>query len=927
MLNYHVKIQLLDTNAGYLEVLDGTTFPVNFAVGDIRDLSKRTGTFTKSITLAGTKNNAKMLNHYYDLNVQSGTFDINKRQRCSVLQNNVVIIQEAYLQLISVNKTQNNLTEDDKVTYTVQIKDAAGNFFTDITGKELTDLEIVLQTPLLYTAQEQVNSWPHTYQNIYKYILPYNNDPNNPVTNQWNWKTLHPAIFAKWYWDKIHETSGYTYEWLEQFTPEIQFDKLLIPFNGDPTKVALPINYTQNNTVEVNLPSTNPQTYPDNGVPNSTNFAQNFWYQFLLGPNAITDPNNEWNPYVPNNQWRPSVSVRPPDKFIYEIDIDFDYFVDSNIGCNFHAVNKDMQVHLAVLNTSQNIVAAGQVTPCKLRFDTIAPGNWVQYGPGSDITKLRWVVDPTAITGTSKNFTSGSTLLASGVGKYFLDPSLFNNGDNLELRIFVDSYDATNNRTPSNAAVATKVVVKSANLKIYPYPNAGLINGMPVDLNVFIPKKVKQSDFIRSICTMFNLYCESSPNIPNHLIYKTRDKFYDSGLVADWTTKLARDKEQEITFLPELTSKSILLTWKHDDKNPLLKSYKDNLKKDYGQIRFTYDNEWVKGEDKKEIIFSPGPVVEQQAEGCSLLYYEDPFKPETNIMCVFDGGPKPLNQGVNCSVNDYFGNVVFSFYPYVGHFNDPKTPSYDLNFGVCDYYPTNIPVTQNNLYYKFWPRTISSINTGKMLSAYFWLTEADIHLLRLNYIIRIDNGYFTINRIIDYDPSKYGLTKVELITLEKEMSTLALLSGSEVKPYDPKDFVDTVLGGGVVEAGPRGDLVKDRKKVVKNLVTARNNIADNIGNFEIYGTDNQLTSNFYGVIVGNNILANEPGVYVGEYRLTELGLQYTGLKIIDGGVNQVMNLNKTNEIDYIDGGEDVVRRLQGSKARPFIDGGNKRYIN
>ena len=76
-----VRIQLEN---GFLDTKEGTVFPLNFAVGDIRDFTKRTGTFSKTITLVGSKNNNDLLNHYYDVNIQAGTFDINALTKCSV---------------------------------------------------------------------------------------------------------------------------------------------------------------------------------------------------------------------------------------------------------------------------------------------------------------------------------------------------------------------------------------------------------------------------------------------------------------------------------------------------------------------------------------------------------------------------------------------------------------------------------------------------------------------------------------------------------------------------------------------------------------------------------------------------------------------------------------------------------------------------
>ena len=40
-----VRIQL---DTGYLDVKDGSNFPINMGIGDIRDISKKTGTFSKT---------------------------------------------------------------------------------------------------------------------------------------------------------------------------------------------------------------------------------------------------------------------------------------------------------------------------------------------------------------------------------------------------------------------------------------------------------------------------------------------------------------------------------------------------------------------------------------------------------------------------------------------------------------------------------------------------------------------------------------------------------------------------------------------------------------------------------------------------------------------------------------------------------------
>jgi hypothetical protein len=133
-----VKIIL---STGVLDVRQDVSFPLTFSVGEIRDITKRSGTFSKTIVLAGTDNNNQLLNHYYDVNIDAGTFDISKLTYCQVTQNDVVIMENAVLQLIAVNKSQLTDAHEQIVNYEVLIKDTKAELFTAITNAELTDLD------------------------------------------------------------------------------------------------------------------------------------------------------------------------------------------------------------------------------------------------------------------------------------------------------------------------------------------------------------------------------------------------------------------------------------------------------------------------------------------------------------------------------------------------------------------------------------------------------------------------------------------------------------------------------------------------------------------------------------------------------------------------------------------------------------------
>jgi hypothetical protein len=121
----------------------------------------------------------------------------------------------------------------------------------------------------------------------------------------------------------------------------------------------------------------------------------------------------------------------------------------------------------------------------------------------------------------------------------------------------------------------------------------------------------------------------------------------------------------------------------------------------------------------------------------------------------------------------------------IGHFDDALTPTFDINFATCDYYyysPSTL--TANNLYNLYWRRTVNQINVGKMLVAYFHLNEADIQTLKLNDKIRIDNSWWNINKVIDYDANAEVPTKVELISIDTEIDLAPFVTnpGTPVSP-------------------------------------------------------------------------------------------------------------------------------------------------
>jgi hypothetical protein len=782
---------------GYLDVKEDTSFPLNFAVGDIRDFTKRTGTFSKTITLVGSKNNNEMLNHYYDVNIQAGTFDINKVTKCAVIQNGVPIIEDALLQLLSVKKTQVTDAYEQGVEYEVLIKDTRIEFFTAISNVELTDLDFS-DLNHTFSAADIIDSFDNTVTDGYKYVMPFVTNPNLHV------RLFKPAIYAKTYFDRIFASAGFQYQW-DELTAS-KFDKLLIPYNGDANTFD-----AQDYLVEAETTSTFAVDVPTNTFGS---------YDEVTGWTEITDVQGSFNPTT-GEYTIPITTTGFGDGYTIEYEINYNYYIDNTnsvtVYNNYNAYNGRPRISASFGTYTNQLSNIDDNQVIGTGF-ALAPGVH-QFNPASSGVKTGGII--AANTASTTNLNSGDVMTISiGVSQQFT--SWFTN--------------TTFPYTPAPNPVNAVVKVYSLRVKILPTANINVIGGT-LAVNQYVPLKVKQSDFVKSIFTMYNLFADIDPDQPTKLILKSRDEYYDSGEQKDWTYKLMKEREQDLIFLPDLTAKKLILTYKQDKDSPN-QVYFDMTNEIYGQLEYIFDNEYVKGIETKEILFSPTPVV--PTPFAAYVPALEGEAPKTNIRILYDGGEQTCG---SYDIIEYgsTGEFGVTTYPMLGHFDNALTPTFDINFGTNDYYyysPSTL--TANNLYNLYWRRTVNQINVGKMLVAYFDLNEADIETLKLNDKIRIDNSWWNINKVIDYNANAETATKVELISIDTEIDLPPFITapGTPTPPTTTAVSVDSILMTKSAEAN--GNLSGD-DVIVK-------------------GSSNVIGDGLKGLVIGDNKVLNEDGI-------------------------------------------------------------------
>lgn len=885
----NIKIQLYGKVEGYLTLTEDSDFPFTLALADIKDLSKRKSTTSKSINIDGTDENNKLLGYYFDVNLDPNelSFNINKIQKCCIYVNDDMFMDNCIMQLTEIQKVQPNSQREYSIKYVINIKSNQADFFGSIQNKNLEDIELSTKDipgnatgAFTYNANFVRNSFNNTYVDGYKFI--YQKTTNGKITLP----MFKPAVYLWTYFNRIIKDAGFRYTFPEigvtnsvltdPTRDDLFFRKLLIPFTNkaEGTTMDNVVNYAAS-------ASRVGPAFQMNGLVTSVTISPGrFQYPGSLPPasiipntNEINDPSNSYTPTQYTAQYTGVLNIN--------INQRYQAFINNNNAFDIFTRYGFFNDGYAKFKVKNRIYKNGIDTG----IETIS-GNVIITSSAHT-----WTASSRTSIGIDAINTNLSVSVVPGDVVTVATSFVIEEGDGSKKHFMID---ATGNLVGSfrpEVDIQTMSLTYSASI-----PNAGLSYGGIIDLNNFIPQKIKQNDFLKSILNMHNIYVYSDKYDDNLLHFTTRDNYYDTGVKKNFTSKFCKDMEHTDQFLSELSNKEMYMSYKQD-KNIDNEEYFNEYNKTYGSATFIFDNEYVKGEDKLEIIFSPSPI---NMDGDK--YVTDLSTPDS-LRLLFDGGESSCNAYniVNFSNNELTVNT----YPITTHLNNPNIPTYDLNWGTAQsYFHAYSSITNNNLINIYWRRTLHQINKSRLLTCYLNLSEVDIRNINLNDIIYIDNTYYYINKIIDFNPVKSYKTKVELISIDDLQNTTKgiITNWGDTKPAEPwvpnpnggtikpskydniiRDFTNGNAGtvGGVIGIGNvadstsiiignysvadgKGSIVIGDKSFISgsmNKSLGDNNIV-NGNNVSVSGVDNNILSN--NVIVnGDNNILQSPGIYLG----------------------------------------------------------------
>jgi hypothetical protein len=794
----------------YLEVAENVVVPLNFGVSDVRDLTSKTGSFSKSIKIVGTKHNNLVFDNIFDVNAVTLEFNINTKQACLIEQDGEIVLDNAIIQLIDVEKISTGIGNDEQIMYTVTVKDTVSELFTDIGSKLLTDLDFS-DLNHTYQASDVIASFDHVKEDGYKYVLPITDDA------QYNLTEMKPAVYVWQYLNRIFSNAGYSYQLDEM--QSIGIDKMLIPYNGGKSKISEAVQVE----AEVIAEETTSQEIDGFSVGGFATYTK------LNINTEIKDDQNIYNPTL--SQYTSPFNLYVPNQLEYQIEIDYELIFRNNEGSSSVYLNGQISSNPIIECTNGGVFPLGNVA---VFAESVNP---ICY-----ISPSGYTVIDSAFSGYA-NLPSGDTIISSGINSLNLTATDIAFTDVLELQMFTQLSSVPSFfRVSDNAPANVEFIVNVNSIKIRVIPSGeSLAFGFPVVMNDFIPANIKQSDFLKSIFTLFNLFVIPNIDNPKDIILMTRDKYYDSGNVKDFTNKLCKELPHTLTFLPELTAKKLTLTYA-SDTDALNVGYLKNVNEVYGQVQYTFDNEYIKNEVKKDVIFGASPFLSTPFE--ATVFGVNGSEPKTLPRIVFDGGKYPCGYyQINDTPTQW---ISVNEYPFVGHFDAPVNANKDLNFGACDYYFDNNygTIPYNNLGNTYWRRTVAQINSGKLYTVMLNVNSFDIANLRLNDKIYLDRSYWVINKVIDYDANSNAPTKFELLSVDQEVTLPKFRIPKPTKPSKNDAGIKV----------PIKDIIKKRY----DSLTSDSSSGDVI----VLGKGNQILGTVKNaIVIGDNKVVEKDGLY------------------------------------------------------------------
>lgn len=871
------------------------------SITDITEPQDRKATYSKTVSIPRSKEADKIFSHLFEFNTVLNTFNTSARASVRYECDSEIILQ-GYIRLNKIGRTNNN-----EITYDCTMFSTTADFMATISNGFLTDLYEssgsyvgldVYDHPL--TKDLQQLSWetsiienypssvPFEFGKGYVYALVdfgFSQDATNFIFTQ-----IAPSIYEKEYLLKTISWAGYTLQsggWVDD---DDVINHLIIP--ASPECYQLTASDIEDREFAANTPK-----FDSTGTSTSNNLPKGSLStpDIIIFTNEVTDPGLNYDPST--------------GEFTCLLAGVYDFNVLIDVNATFTpatgtAVKTICDVHGSIMLFTTPISVGSPVqldavpfyltsddtsfisgarstdpTPTYSDDDYMTGPAWGKLNPTTPVPRAVEPPDRYQLTVLGVPMNVGDKVFAmwtAGIYGESTNPFSYVPTSN---NFFIDNIGGK-----YNGNVTLTMPVGSFFNKV---SNLTMTEGNLLKMSDVIPKNIKLTDYISSILRRFNLILDANPLNPKELVLKTKDDFYNNSAASALNIHELIDRSETINSIPvsSLNIDSYLYGYK-PDTDYWNNRYTQSWQEVYGDRRVDVDTEFATADKKTEIIFSPTCMVCAPGNNRVLptIYaVDDNNQPKTtkhNIRSLYYAGMKPcLNAWNHINYVSVFGipnPTTYTSYPYAGHWDDPFTPTLDINFGLVKevFYDDNIDpiiVTNNNLVNKYHSKDLRELTDpeSKIVKCHVHITPLSFVNFTFEKLYYWDFTYFRLQEISNYNPTSHDTTECTFLKLA---SVPTFTRSAATATGSPESFNPNMGGGNVdmVESlpakGTRAHDQPDNNNYISRSVKVSgqyNYVSNKAKNIEIYGDSNKVFAEAKNVKIqgsGNTIYAGVENV-------------------------------------------------------------------
>lgn len=761
-----------------LDLYSDIPITINKSFAEIQDISKRNSDYSVGVKLPGSKKNNKFFENFFNVDQTSLYFDATAKVQCNVLIND-----ESYF--VGYMKLNRVTVQNSKVEYDITLYSNIGDLYGKIGNNLLKDLD---------------------FRDVdYHFNHVFNRD--NSIAG-WRYETLKSGqeVPSNFFYPVMH--SGYNYQ-VSGNTSSV----LLTGLTGTSLYTTTKLGNWANNTAAY---AAGVQKYrinsPEDGLrDNQLKPALNIYsliqlmfktYGYSIKSDFMTSP---WMKllymygYFSNDTAK--FTYKTPQIQTYGLDgVDVLIVADEVVTTDYYCEDSYPNI---VQNWTLYVVKKGTGAPVFCNQDIVLNFNFTSYPCfGGSFTYVQSLSIPANTTGTTFTYQQ-EHWVDCGYGCPYSYESI--------------SYDGFD-------AVTSNVNLSNKPLTYSPLPSNTIVDvtdGTYIDFSLVIDPQIKQIDILSSIAKKFNLLFINDPEVANQIIIEPYDYYIGSGDVYDWTDKLSWDKGFSVEPAQNFIESELIIT-DLDDGDSGNKEFKDSNSRIYGYNIQPNPTQFKSQTKKIETTFSPqiirkwnpnnNPNIESNAVGIPLgINYTEQSQEissgNTSIVdWVYKGvktKPKLIYNLGNFSpfldnpsevfqltgtTTSYFrvsksdgtspsGGLISPVISHTMPLGNPDSNKIN-NDSICILFNSEEPTTiagdsislfdaytNQDMYNLFYENRVSNAfdKNTRMLSGFFDLKLSDIKNLKAQDLIKINEQYFTWNKVDNYNLTNPELTKVELV--------------------------------------------------------------------------------------------------------------------------------------------------------------------